>query len=303
MSEKSYTLNKIEGFNPYEELTELYDSLGDPSISLLTGQIRKHLRVDAKKTWFRMIYPDGATTLEIIENNDISVVVKACVYKTTDINQLPLGMGFSSQDKVGDRTYPPLESAATIALGNALEDAGFGCEIMQELFKEEIEMRNCANEDINNVFNGPEEIEEKHEALNEPVEIKPVCSADNDISEDIFASMGIESPQEIVDDNADACENNIAEETEEPCEDTAAPETNSSDNTETKAELIKEKEAVDNALSYVIKEKDNIIGSTLFEPYIGKALKDIDYKTLKLMREKLTTVMSEELIANIDQLL
>jgi len=334
MTEKSYTLNKVDGFNPYDELTEMYDSLGQPIISPLTEQQRLHLRVDAKKTWFRKVYPEGATTLEIVSDDDVSVVVKACVYKTTDTDQFPLGCGFSSQDKVGNRTYPPLESAATIALGNALEDAGFGCEIMQEIFKEETNARNAKAGCYEAALKGADAIDDLEETVIEaefdeaPV-VKPVKEAaktadeasDDESSEDMFAALGVETPTSEGNDEKEEASDHTepsAQKKRGPKrgkkkvekEDAEAKISNdeedvNDENTETSTENTEPDttDVVNDPGTYIIKMEDNITGSTYLAPFIGKALNEIEPKTLKLMHEKLALYMSKELIDNIKQLI
>ena len=119
MSEKVMEINYVEGFNPAEHLRVLDTE---------TNEV--YLDVKWRLYWFRLKYPEGKITTNVIQVDfDKGVaVVQATVHadKTAPEDQFlarALGQRFRSAEEFGDRF---VELAETSAIGRALADAGFG---------------------------------------------------------------------------------------------------------------------------------------------------------------------------------
>jgi len=127
----SYTLNKVEGFNPFDYVKESFDCYGDPVIGA-NGEQKKYLPTAAKIFWFRLLYPNGRFRITRIENgNPYVAIFNAEVFADKDdehpISTWEYGV-VASKDDAGSFTSS-IQAAETVALGKALSRAGFGCEV------------------------------------------------------------------------------------------------------------------------------------------------------------------------------
>ena len=126
---KNYSLNKVDGFNPYEHIEKALDRNGEP-IKKKDGTELKYLSTAAKVTWFRMVHPDGIIKTGIVPvEADMGygaiVRAKALVkFGETEVD-------WYHQETVYDIADfdKAVSRAQTIALGKALSKAGFGCEV------------------------------------------------------------------------------------------------------------------------------------------------------------------------------
>lgn len=113
------TINQIEGFSPELFAIEFND--------LLTGEKRQHLPVMIQMAWFRLKYPEGKISVNVIQSND-SFSAFARIYKDyRDNENCYLAEATASRAPDPEKpTVSPLEWAQTAAIGNALRNAGFG---------------------------------------------------------------------------------------------------------------------------------------------------------------------------------
>lgn len=133
-----YTLNKVENFNPYQYvvLSTEDDELNTDEV----GNPQYYLPTNAKKTWFKLKHPDGAirsedqvkSILDSEMNNDGSLksayeIFHAFVYADRK-EPYTMAEGHCKKTRAGDRSST-FASAETIAIGRALSNAGFGCEV------------------------------------------------------------------------------------------------------------------------------------------------------------------------------
>lgn len=139
--EKIYRVNKVEGFNPYDYLVPMRDEItGEVITSELTGKPKMYLPAAAKKAWFRMVYPHGTIIVLDVPRDDGQYEFAARIFKDAEAVQ-PLGTGYALRTKAVNEKYRPFESAQTLAVSAALENAGFGSEVslylqMQEAVEE-----------------------------------------------------------------------------------------------------------------------------------------------------------------------
>jgi hypothetical protein len=130
--ENKYTLNKVEGFNPYEHIEEALDAQGNVIISQKTGKSLKYISTKAKTLWFRLKYPEGSIitypgeTIETPEGYPIKYVAEIKI----PANSEPLAI-LEHQIIAADINDidTAISKCQTIATGKALSKAGFGCEI------------------------------------------------------------------------------------------------------------------------------------------------------------------------------
>ena len=126
-----YTLNKVDGFNPYEHIEVALDRFGDP-IKRKTGEELKYLSTTAKTLWFRLVHPTGRIDVRPVETSidagpGFVIRYRADIYFENDV----LVSSWEHQSTVWDLADIDSEIAKvqTIVLGKALSRAGFGCEV------------------------------------------------------------------------------------------------------------------------------------------------------------------------------
>lgn len=130
---RNYSLNKVEGFNPYDHVEVAKDRRGEDIVKS-DGTPLKYLSTAAKTLWFRKVYPHGLLKTEFVETPRIeygeviryraSVQVKDCVL--AEIEHQEIVWDIAEMDTT-------VSKVQTIAIGKALSKAGFGCEIELEL--------------------------------------------------------------------------------------------------------------------------------------------------------------------------
>jgi hypothetical protein len=128
---RPYTLNKVDGFNPYDYL-KTSKSRGEEVLKE-DGTSLQYLPADAKIKWFRMVYPKGAIITEVVETpqQDFGSVAKYKVSIYFDVSDPNPVVCWFHQETVwdvaeADRTDSKVEK---VVVGKALSIAGFGCEI------------------------------------------------------------------------------------------------------------------------------------------------------------------------------
>lgn len=129
---KSYSMNKVEGFNPYDYLEDAHNRKGD-TILKKDGTPLKYLSSAAKILWFRKKYPTGVILTKALNTpeQDFGTIVKyeASVYLNAS-DALPVA-SWQHQETCWDIAEMDniVSKVQTIAIGKALSKAGFGCEI------------------------------------------------------------------------------------------------------------------------------------------------------------------------------
>ena len=127
----SYTLNKVEGFNPFDYVKESFDCYGDPVIGA-NGEQKKYLPTAAKIFWFRLLYPNGRFRITRIDNGNPYVAIFNAEVFADKNDEHPISTWeygvVASKDDAGSFTSS-IQAAETVALGKALSRAGFGCEV------------------------------------------------------------------------------------------------------------------------------------------------------------------------------
>ena len=127
---KEYSLNKVEGFNPYDHIEVAKDRRGQEIIKA-DGKPLEYISTAAKILWFRKVYPKGILITEQIDTPEQEfgqvVSFRASVLADNDT----LLAEWTHQETVWDiaETDNIVSKVQTIALGKALSKAGFGCEI------------------------------------------------------------------------------------------------------------------------------------------------------------------------------
>lgn len=109
------TINQVGDFDP-SSLTVEYTSP--------TGEINKILPVKDRTSWFRLVYPKGTITHELVSSDGKMAVVSATVSDNDGrVLAKALGSAYYAEDVFG---MAAIECAATKAQGRALANAGFG---------------------------------------------------------------------------------------------------------------------------------------------------------------------------------
>ena len=116
---KICTINAVDGFDPAPLAVDYTD--------MNTSETRKRLPVMTQVAWFRLKYPEGRFTLNVVAVRDCFVAT-ARVYKNyMDPVDCYLSEATASRGYLQDKpTVSPREWAQTAALGIALRNAGFG---------------------------------------------------------------------------------------------------------------------------------------------------------------------------------
>lgn len=141
---RDYTINKVDGFNPYEHLKDSMNAFGNPTVNE-NGEVLQYLPVSVKISWFRRVYPLGKFELEDISNPSNPLDCTYCAKVYADRND-PEGAFLSSwiysvcltTTDTPEALTTKKQMAESIALSKALSRAGFGAEI---------EMFSCMSDD------------------------------------------------------------------------------------------------------------------------------------------------------------
>lgn len=133
----TYTLNKTEGFDPYQHVDSAVSRRGEPLLKK-DGTPLKYLATAAKVVWFRKVYPKGAIIVSEVTDTPVKdfgdiVRYKASIY--LDVNDTRPVAEWQHQETCWDVAEMDniVSKVQTIAVGKALSKAGFGCEIEMEL--------------------------------------------------------------------------------------------------------------------------------------------------------------------------
>lgn len=146
--EKKYSINVVEGFNPYNYLVPMRDEITGEVITTEKGAPKRYLPASAKKVWFKLACPNGCVLTTEIVRDDGQYEFVARVYADKADTALAsleapnagaMGVGYALRTPAKNEKYRPFESAQTLAEARALEDAGFGSEVSLHLLMEEAE--------------------------------------------------------------------------------------------------------------------------------------------------------------------
>lgn len=124
-----YVLNKIAGFNPYDYIEDAVDAVTNEPLYMKDGSPLRYMTTEGKKLWFRLVYPNGTITSERMPmDNPTCIRYKVSVYK--DLNDImPISVWDHQLTSDAQNFDKNASKCETIALGKALSNAGFGCEI------------------------------------------------------------------------------------------------------------------------------------------------------------------------------
>ena len=271
--EQIYSVNVVEGFNPYDYLVAMRDEItGEVIVSEATGKPRMYLPATAKKAWFRKLYPDGVIDVKSIERDDGQYQFCAKVYRTPEAFAAGeiLAAGNSLRTKAVNEKYRPFETAQTLAISEALENAGFGSEVKLYLLMQEACDEKAA----------PTSPAGKSPAEEEPVKAVPnpasftVKEAEEGTADEealnIFTSLGVKAEEEKP--KAKKKAKKAKEEKPQPSEEPAAEEDVSADVPEPEAPEVAAEEP--EAASYVITAAD-VRGVHALDMFIGKTLDEL----------------------------
>ena len=118
-------LNKVEGFDP---------SLFLRKLSSDTGEEQLYLDVKYRKLWFRLKYPNGKITKNVVKLEPEYAVIECKVYlDRNDPEDAYVSCAMAQRWKKDDDIYGLryVETAETAAAGRALADAGFGIQFAE----------------------------------------------------------------------------------------------------------------------------------------------------------------------------
>ena len=118
-------LNKVEGFDPSIFLRKLSSD---------TGEEQLYLDVKYRKLWFRLKYPNGKITKNVVKLEPEYAVIECKVYlDRNDPEDAYVSCAMAQRWKKDDDIYGLryVETAETAAAGRALADAGFGIQFAE----------------------------------------------------------------------------------------------------------------------------------------------------------------------------
>ena len=118
-------LNKVEGFDPSIFLRKLSSD---------TGEEQLYLDVKYRKLWFRLKYPNGKITKNLVKLEPEYAVIECKVYlDRNDPEDAYVSCAFAQRWRKDDDIYGLryVETAETAAAGRALADAGFGIQFAE----------------------------------------------------------------------------------------------------------------------------------------------------------------------------
>jgi len=131
-----YSLNKIDGFNPFDHVENSHNRRGE-DILKKDGKPLKYLGTAAKVLWFRKVCPRGAIIVSEVNTpaQDFGTIVKYKAEIWLDISDPKPVAEWQHQETVWDVAEMDniVSKVQTIVVGKALSKAGFGCEIEFEL--------------------------------------------------------------------------------------------------------------------------------------------------------------------------
>lgn len=112
-------IHKVEGFDP-----SVY---AVPYTDLGTGEVRKRLPVMAQMAWFRLVYPEGKISVNVVPSHDCFVATARVYPSYKDPTDCYLAEATASRSSDPSKpSVSPREWAQTAAVGIALRNAGFG---------------------------------------------------------------------------------------------------------------------------------------------------------------------------------
>ena len=314
--EKLYTINQVNGFDPYNYLVPMRDEITGEPITNESGQPRLYLPYKAKKRWFKLKYPDGRILPKEIERDDgqyefvcylfanKSDMVEAIKICPDNPEAGSLGKGYALRTPSRNEKYSPYETAMTLAKSAALEDADFGSEVSLWLQMQEEE------ELTGTPAKAPEPKLEPAPAAPKPsfeVKTAETATADEEAL-NLFADMGVKGAKSAKKKGKKAkAEEPEPEAVEEaPAESQAEPEVSddggpasegvkaqteeSETATETPAEADApetgeaEEEDAGTPGEYVITASD-VKGVAVLAPFIGKSLEELGKESMKSVLE------------------
>ena len=118
-------LNKVEGFDPSLFLRKLTSD---------TGEEQLYLDVKYRKLWFRLKYPNGKITKNVVKLEPEYAVIECKVYlDRNDPEENYVSCALAQRWRKDDDIYGLryVETAETAAAGRALADAGFGIQFSE----------------------------------------------------------------------------------------------------------------------------------------------------------------------------
>lgn len=117
-------INKVEGFSPATLVVETENEAGDKS---------KYLPVRERISWFRLAYPKGTISTELIKIAE-ALGKQSIVKATVADGERTLGTGYGSAMCNIDNNFGTshIECAETKAIGRALSAAGFGTQFSDD---------------------------------------------------------------------------------------------------------------------------------------------------------------------------
>lgn len=131
--DKKYSMNKVDGFNPFDYLETALDRTGEPILKK-DGTELKYLSTAAKSFWFRKVHPEGRISVEPVETKEVDTLGVLVCYRARvffNVKDEAPAAEWEHQETCWD--IADLDKAVsrcqTIALGKALSKAGFGCEV------------------------------------------------------------------------------------------------------------------------------------------------------------------------------
>ncbi len=112
-------INRVDGFDPTPFVMDFND--------LSTGETRKRLPVITQIAWFRLKYPDGKITVQVVPSKDCFVATARVYPSYRDSAECFLAEATASRGYSSEKpSVSPREWAQTAAIGIALRNAGFG---------------------------------------------------------------------------------------------------------------------------------------------------------------------------------
>lgn len=284
--EKIYSVNVVDGFNPYDYLVAMRDEItGDVIVSEATGKPWMYLPTAAKKVWFSKLYPDGVIDVKSVERDDGQYQFCAKVYKNPEAFAAGeiLAAGNALRTKAVNEKYRPFETAQTLAISEALENAGFGSEVKLYLLMQEACDEKAA----------PASPAGKSPAEEEPVKAVPnpasftVKEAEEGTADEealnIFTSLGVKAEEEKpkAKKKAKKAKEEKPQPSEEPAaeedvsEDAPEPEEPPEEDTAKEGQEAPEVAAEEpEAASYVITAAD-VRGVHALDMFIGRTLDEL----------------------------
>jgi len=193
------TINAVEGFDPAPLAVDYTD--------LNTGETRKRLPVMAQIAWFRLKYPEGRFTLNVMPGTDCFVATaRVYAHYNNPMDQYLSEATASRGYNPAKPTVSPREWSQTAALGIALRNAGFGLQFHAagESFDEP------AVDELSRASSETAAPEHKHAAQSEPV--RPSVQPGAIQSQPEYTEAAATGESGIVGKNADVEESTTAEE-------------------------------------------------------------------------------------------